>query len=551
LLENFAYENPPDSPLPGQLWYDTQNKKLKIYFKFLSTPPSTYSNIWKPIANMTSSATAPTVASATTGDLWYNTTSKQIHIFDGSAFELIGTSVPGFGKSRLEGSVILGIKDGESVETQNPVLTLFLDNTVIGIISKFEFTPSAPINGLYSNSEAPGRIFVGINLVGPAILNGRTDSSFKFIDPLEGALGTESFLRTDKTGSQNVTGSVAVSGNVSSAGFNGNLTGNITGNVTGNVTGDLTGDVTGDLTGNVTGNVTGNLTGNVTGNVTGIHYGDLIGTNVKSDYVYNKNGNKLAIDLTKTTPEFTGKFIGDLVGNVIADVTGDVTGDVSGNVTGNVTGNLTGNTTGTHKGNVLAADNSVAFNASSKSFTGNLLGNASTASSLQLARQINGVPFDGSASITIEDNTKLALTGGAVTGYLTLTQQPAGNLHATNKLYVDDKIAQVVSEYIQARPLFFSLDTKGLSVTGSGNGSVVAILNSIAPPDKFTPNTTCRVSSTIQNISTSASVTTGSWISISFVRSVSVTTTVSDPTRNSNLLYKVNANKTSWEYVSG
>ena len=58
-------------------------------------------------------------------------------------------------------------------------------------------------------------------------------------------------------------------------------------------------------------------------------------------------------------------------------LTGNVTGDLTGNVTGNVTGNLTGNV------------------------TGNVTGNADSATVLETARNIAGVPFDGSADITL------------------------------------------------------------------------------------------------------------------------------------------------------
>lgn len=66
-------------------------------------------------------------------------------------------------------------------------------------------------------------------------------------------------------------------------------------------------------------------------------------------------------------------------------------------------------------------------------FKGNLTGNASTASSaakLTTARNINGVAFDGSQNITIYDNTKLPLTGGTITGKLTL--QKGFYVHSAN-----------------------------------------------------------------------------------------------------------------------
>jgi len=45
-------------------------------------------------------------------------------------------------------------------------------------------------------------------------------------------------------------------------------------------------------------------------------------------------------------------------------------------------------------------------------------GNATTATTLQTARTINGVSFNGSANITVADSTKLPLTGGILTGSL-------------------------------------------------------------------------------------------------------------------------------------
>ena len=52
----------------------------------------------------------------------------------------------------------------------------------------------------------------------------------------------------------------------------------------------------------------------------------------------------------------------------------------------------------------------------SDGITGSLQGNATTATTLQTARTINGVPFDGGSSIVIADSTKLPLAGGTMTG---------------------------------------------------------------------------------------------------------------------------------------
>jgi hypothetical protein len=70
-------------------------------------------------------------------------------------------------------------------------------------------------------------------------------------------------------------------------------------------------------------------------------------------------------------------------------------GTFSGALTGNVTGDVTGNVTGS---------------------SGSCTGNASTATTLQTARTINGVSFNGSANITVTANTPNTLTRGT---YLT------------------------------------------------------------------------------------------------------------------------------------
>lgn len=53
-------------------------------------------------------------------------------------------------------------------------------------------------------------------------------------------------------------------------------------------------------------------------------------------------------------------------------------------------------------------------------------GNAATATTLQSARTINGVAFDGSSNITITDNTKLPTTGGSLTNNIVFTNTNTG-----------------------------------------------------------------------------------------------------------------------------
>jgi len=70
---------------------------------------------------------------------------------------------------------------------------------------------------------------------------------------------------------------------------------------------------------------------------------------------------------------------------------------------------------------------------------------SSQAVKLKTSRTINGVSFDGTANITITDNTRVALAGDTMTGFLTLHANPTANLHATPKQYVDSAIATAIA----------------------------------------------------------------------------------------------------------
>jgi hypothetical protein len=100
---------------------------------------------------------------------------------------------------------------------------------------------------------------------------------------------------------------------------------------------------------------------------------------------------------------------------------------------------------------VVARDSSGNFVAGTitASLTGNVSGNATTATTLQTARSINGVSFNGSADITVtaSDTTKVPLAGGTMSGYLTLVGAPTAANHAATKTYVDGRLPQYTFTY--------------------------------------------------------------------------------------------------------
>ena len=59
------------------------------------------------------------------------------------------------------------------------------------------------------------------------------------------------------------------------------------------------------------------------------------------------------------------------------------------------------------------------FKTFSSTLSGSITGNAGSATKLVTARTINGVNFDGTANITVSDDTKLTATNPSITGSIT------------------------------------------------------------------------------------------------------------------------------------
>ena len=130
LLENAASTSAPTAPLTGELWFDTNTAQLKVYD----------GSAFKPTGAAKSQASAPTSASA--GDLWHNSTDDQLYVYTGSAFLLVGP-VYTAGQT-LSGWKIetLGSSGGDKV-----VSSMYVGNTRVAILSKETFTPTVSQSG--------------------------------------------------------------------------------------------------------------------------------------------------------------------------------------------------------------------------------------------------------------------------------------------------------------------------------------------------------------------------------------------------------------------
>ncbi len=130
LLENAASTSAPTAPLKGELWFDTTTNQLKVYD----------GTSFKPTGGSKSQASAPTSPSA--GDLWHDTANDQVYVYTGSAFLLVGP-VYTSGQT-LSGWLIetLASSGGNKV-----VSSMYAGNTRVCIVSKETFTPSVSQSG--------------------------------------------------------------------------------------------------------------------------------------------------------------------------------------------------------------------------------------------------------------------------------------------------------------------------------------------------------------------------------------------------------------------
>jgi hypothetical protein len=545
LLEHFRSEFAPRRPIVGQIWYDELNNKLKF---------RDYSNTWKTTAIVDVSTTAPTgLAVRDKGNLWYNETLRQVNVWDGLNYVVIGPELAvNFGETKLTSSTIR-----DNGNTQHAIIKIYSDDEVIGTISNEEY-------GIGDVDEIDGftTIKKGITLINtPA--SGVTSSTHRF-------WGTAS--NTLKFDGKTTADFVLRSGSGSTFDDTGFTVGNdsdikifvedtnkpvISNQVGSNIrvrimNGTIKEDVgIFDVTGMIPGiNETYNL-GSSIKKWNEVHATDIFG-NVRGSVTGSHYAEDDSVMINGVTKELFGLLTGSVAGNVRAldnsvaydGSTKTFTGSAANFLNSSIdTLTVINQVVGDIKGDIYANDNTIAYNAGTKQFTGSLVGNANTSSKFLDPKYINGVAFDGSSNITIEDDTKVAKSGSAMNGYLTLVGEPTQPNHAATKQYVDDKVA--------SRTLFFSLDTKGLLLSGAGSGSVVAILNQLAPTENFLPGTRAHIASTIQNVQSVASLQYQSRIGSTYLVGVSVQTTMQNPTRNNLLIYQVNSTRTSWEYVSG
>lgn len=132
LLENFAYSTAPETPVEGQLWYDTSSgvEDLKVWD----------GTGWKIVGGIRKGTSEPTIR--VTGDLWVDTDNQQLFLFNGASWVLVG---PTFSSGLRTGVVAETIVDSEDID--RTILKTYISDEVVFIYSVDTFIPKVSIAG--------------------------------------------------------------------------------------------------------------------------------------------------------------------------------------------------------------------------------------------------------------------------------------------------------------------------------------------------------------------------------------------------------------------
>ena len=161
LLENFSNTTPTPKPIIGQTWYNssTDIKKLNVFD----------GKEYKSIANLHVSSEAPTYP--TTGDLWWDENNVKLKIWDGNTYKSIGPS----GSVRADWRTVEEIVESST----QPVIEGFFGSNVKITVSDVSFTPN--VSSLLSGSDKFSSVKKGITLYGANPITGSTkDSGYYF-----------------------------------------------------------------------------------------------------------------------------------------------------------------------------------------------------------------------------------------------------------------------------------------------------------------------------------------------------------------------------------
>ena len=183
LLENFANSSSPTNPLTGQMYYNTTSAQVEVY----------NGTAFKAVSGAIISATAPNTGSQ--GDLWYDSVNSQVYVYSSTAWVLVGPqATAGSGTS---GAIVKSITD--TTGTDRIVTQLVVSDSIVAMTSSVEFTPQIAISGYATIKK-------GLTL-GTQITNNKFQGTATDSDALGGIVAAN-FLRSDA--SDTATGTLTI-----------------------------------------------------------------------------------------------------------------------------------------------------------------------------------------------------------------------------------------------------------------------------------------------------------------------------------------------------
>lgn len=196
LLENFASDEAPRSPIQGQLWFDTSDNSLKIY------DGNDFKEFARPIISSTEPATS-------VGDFWFNSETRQLYFNDGAGLRLAGPIYTN--QQGISGFEIATVKD---INGNNHILAkLKLGNILVGIFSNDDFTPDYSFGeGLKLNSELiSGNILKGFTPVSNLFkFNVTATRSESLVDAFGSPISVDEFVKV--SGNNTIDGRLTITG---------------------------------------------------------------------------------------------------------------------------------------------------------------------------------------------------------------------------------------------------------------------------------------------------------------------------------------------------